>query len=80
MHKKHISKKMIIIAIAILAAILLIAFFFPKSNGHSGDMNRKCTCIGFEKDNSVAESWTSTCFGIPINCVEYVNNDRKTIG
>jgi len=70
----------IIIAIIILTAILLIAFFFPKASGNSGETNKMCTCIGFEKDYNSADSWKSTCFGIPINCVEYGNNDRKTIG
>ena len=63
--------------VIIILIVLCIAFFIPKPNGHGSTCDtcssKMCTCLGIESDSNTQDSWASTCFGVPINCVEYNN-------
>ena len=81
------NKKYLAIAIVIII-LLLIPFFYPKTNGIWDDSftahtrgqykNMDCTCIGFtamKPGLSRSATQIQLCYGIPTNCVYTCKKD-----
>ena len=78
-------RKIVWLIILIASLILLIAFFYPKTNtlsesAFTAEMAnkdsytiRECTCIGIKMQKpglSKSSVFEEYCFGVPINCKE----------